>query len=495
MDLLALAFVILSTLLFVIFVLFSFSILGLWLSEIGLWLISLPLFMIVVSTIRIFRDYSLPDNRLDIILLAVTILFSFIILLRIIIPLTEIRKTNLLLQRKMEQSLGKDYLLYVDFFSNSDFYKKVRFQFLHYFLGVNKRALDKKVVSVRDLTYHKTDDKELKLNVYYPRKLGHYPTILFIHGGGFIVGSKDQPKQEKICQYLANYGYCIFNVDYHLTPLSYLTSKDKSIKHDLLICDMVTDIRKAILFAKHHASEYSGNPNEFFVFGRSAGGHLALLSAYSCLGRVYNLADCDGQIEEHAINGVIAFYPVTDFSALYNYYGKQNLVKFFMTRGVGGSPEELQYLYQVFSPISYVSEKFIQYIPPTFLATGERDRLVSPEQSRKLYDKLQHMGVNSVLLELPWANHSFDTILNGPGGQLIIKYLTQFLVWVITKIRFEKIEELAQKYGLSKIIPKEKYQTIHEFKDFDYSRIDEDNYNKPFFEYLYQLYGPEDTTQ
>ncbi|MBN1330317.1 MAG: alpha/beta hydrolase [Candidatus Heimdallarchaeota archaeon] len=492
MDMLALAFVIISSVLFVIFVLFSFSILGLWLSEIGLWIISFPLFMIVVSFIKLIRDYALPTNRFDIIILVITIVFNIVIFLRIIIPLSKIRKTNILLQRKMEQSLGKNYLLYVDFFSNSDFYKEVRFQFLHYFLGVNKHALDKKVVSIRDLTYHKTNDKELKLNVYYPQKRGYYPTILFIHGGGFIVGSKDQPKQEKICQYLANYGYCVFNVDYHLTPLSYLVSKDKAIKNDLLICDMVTDIRKAIVFAKEHAVKYSGNPKEFFVFGRSAGGHLALLSAYSCLGKIYNLSNCDGQIKEHEINGVIAFYPVTDFSALYEHYGKQNLVKFLMTRGIGGSPEELQYFYQVFSPINYVSEKYSQSIPPTFLVTGERDRLVTPEQSRKLYNRLQQIGVDSVLLELPWANHAFDTILNGPGGQLTIKYLIQFLVWVITKIRFKEIAELAQKYGLAKVIPIEKYQTIHELKKFDFSKIDEEAYNKPFFEHLYQLYGPND---
>ncbi|NHJ88024.1 MAG: alpha/beta hydrolase [Asgard group archaeon] len=495
MDLLALAFAIISSIFFVIFVLLSFTFLGLWLSEIGLWLISFPLFMIVVSIIRLLRDYTLPENRIDIVLLVLTVLFNIIIFLRIIIPLTEIRKTNLLLQSKMEHALGKDYLLYVDFFSNSKFYKDVRFQFLHYFLGVNKKALDRKVVSVRDLVYHKAEDKELKLNIYYPRRTGNFPTILFIHGGGFVIGSKDDPKQEKICQYLANYGYCVFDVDYHLTPLSYLVSKNKSIKHDLLICDMVTDIRKAIIYVKENAKKFSGNPKEFFIFGRSAGGHLALLAAYSCLGRVYDLSKCDGQIEKHDINGVIAFYPVTDFSALYNYYGKQNLVKFLMARGVGGSPDDLQYLYNVFSPINYVSEKYPNNIPPTFLATGERDRLVSPEQSRKLYNKLQNMGVSSVLLELPWANHAFDTILNGPGGQLIIKYLTQFLVWVITNIRFNKIDELAQKYGLAQIIPKEKYHTIKELKNIDYSRLEDEEYNKPFFEYLYQLYGPNDTNR
>ena len=39
------------------------------------------------------------------------------------------------------------------------------------------------------------------------------------------------------------------------------------------------------------------------------------------------------EVKEHEILGVAAFYPVTDFSKLYDFYGKQNLLKFLLYKG------------------------------------------------------------------------------------------------------------------------------------------------------------------
>ena len=153
------------------------------------------------------------------------------------------------------------------------------------------------------------------------------------------------------------------------------------------------------------------------------------------------------------------------------------------------SNEELQYLYNVFSPITYVAEKYINSIPPVFLVTGGKDKLVSPDQSKILYEKLQKLKIDSVLLDLPWANHSFDVILNGPGGQLTLKYLSQFLVWVITKRKLEQINILAKEHGINQVISREKYRVISDLKKMNIDEEKDMNKFLPFIDYVYQEEG------
>ncbi|NPE09025.1 MAG: alpha/beta hydrolase [Asgard group archaeon] len=486
MDIIAITFLVIALLLFVLFVLISATIIGLWLTEIGLWISCLPLLMIPASIIMLTNNWMLPQQTMNNIFLITSSILNAVTFLRLFIPFIRLRKSNWQLQRSIMQGLGEDYLHYVDPFISSRFSKDVRFRLTHYFTGVRTRALSKRVSSVKGKIYKTVDKQELKLNIYYPNREGIFPTIVFIHGGGFLIGSKDRPKCEKICKMLANYGYVIFSVDYRLAPLKYLTKNKASIKEDLLICDMVADVRSSIIYTKKNAHLYNGDPNELFLFGRSAGGHLALLTTFSCLGQFHEIDETDGSIQQYKIAGVIAFYPVTDFSKLYNFYGIQNLLQALVYHGTEDTPEELQYLYELFSPITYVTKKYRDSIPPVFLVTGGKDKLVAPDQSMMLFKKLQKLKLDSVLLDLPWANHGFDTILNGPGGQLTLKYLSQFLVWVITKRKLEKINDLAKEHGMGDVVSKEKYRVLHDLKKMNIDQERDMNKYLPFIEYVYQ---------
>jgi len=477
MHFVATSYLAIASFLFVIFVLLAKTFLGLWLTEVGLWFVWLPIGMLISAPTLILRWEILADDKLNFIFLLISILLNFYTIIRVSLPFFEIKRTNLYLEQAMKNALGDDYLTLVDPLIDAKYFKTVKFRFLHYLIGVRPRKLLEKVARIKDITFYQEQNLELKLNVYYPKREGFFPTIVFIHGGAFILGSKDRPKHEKLCMMLANYGYTVFSLDYRLTPLEFL-SKKKSLKDELLITAMVSDIHQGIIFAKKHATEYKGNPDEMFLFGRSAGGHLALLTTFSCSGKFIELDEKSGKILEHTISGVIAFYPPTNFASLYNHYGKQNLMKFLMERSVGGPPEELKYLYRVFSPINYVSAKNSRFIPPVFLAVGAKDRLVVPQQSEELYEQLQRFGVTSVLLTLPWANHGFDAILNGPGGQLVIKYLTQFLVWVLTQEKLKRLDALAKKHGLEKLSRKEKMAILSNINELKSQSHNEEKYNQ-----------------
>ena len=211
-------------------------------------------------------------------------------------------------------------------------------------------------------------------------------------------------------------------------------------------------ITVAISFARKNALKYNGDPNSLFLFGRSAGAHLALLSAF--LPETYT-----------KISGVIAFYPITDLEGFYDFYQKNHKRKTSFVGASFDNTDDHLMLYRLFSPLSYVNEDTCDSIPPVFLATGDRDRLVNPEQSRKLFNRMQELGIRSVLLDLPWANHGFDRVLVGPGGQLMFKYVTQFLAWVIAQQELEDLEFKAKEHGLDSIVSREKILSIHSTDD------------------------------
>jgi acetyl esterase/lipase len=96
---------------------------------------------------------------------------------------------------------------------------------------------------------------------------------------------------------------------------------------------------------------------------------------------------------------------------------------------LGGTPDQMPDRYREASPITYVSRR----LPPSLLIYGGRDHVVLPRFGAMLNDQLRAAGATSVLLTIPWAEHAFDAIPNGPSGQLSLYYTEQFLEWALTR--------------------------------------------------------------
>jgi acetyl esterase/lipase len=406
----------------------------LFLSELGLWFSWIPFFFIIAA-IPFLVTYSAEHPRLDFFLLLVSVLLNLISYFRLIFPFFRVYITNQRMKREMKASLGDDYLNYIDPSLRSNVVKKVRFRLSHYFSGIHYKKIDKHVITIKDIIYKELENENLKLNVYHPKKEGKYPIIIFVHGGGWIVGSKEKRLDLRILKRLAYLGYTVFHINYRLAPPPTFQTL-REIPHDNpTIREMVSDIRASILFVTNNAADYWGDPNSIFLFGKSAGAHLVLLTAFSCEDKFFDMEGISCSIQDFSITGVIAFYPATDLVDLYKFYEGEgaDLFKMNLYRSTGAKIEDSKNLYKIFSPINYVNEKNKNQIPPVFMATGSKDRIFNVYQSKELEDEIEELGLTSVFLELPWANHGFDSVINGPGGQLVFQYLTQFIAWAITK--------------------------------------------------------------
>ena len=127
----------------------------------------------------------------------------------------------------------------------------------------------------------------LMLDVYEPaddtEKNRH--AVLFVHGGGFLNGTRDQGYPPVICTLLAKHGYVCFSIDYRLFP-------SKSLRGTYADAAPIAakDVELARKWIVEKADEFGFDPAKLVISGGSAGGMACIeacklhnYSAFACL--------------------------------------------------------------------------------------------------------------------------------------------------------------------------------------------------------------------
>jgi len=124
----------------------------------------------------------------------------------------------------------------------------------------------------KDIAYRSTGDEAHLLDIYRPTEAdGPLPVVVYIHGGGFRVLSKDTHWVMAI--EFARRGYVVASINYRLAPgHPYPAAPD--------------DCCAAWLWVLDHIADYGGDPTRIAVSGESAGGNLAtVVSVAACYPR------------------------------------------------------------------------------------------------------------------------------------------------------------------------------------------------------------------
>lgn len=103
-------------------------------------------------------------------------------------------------------------------------------------------------------------DPRQSLDVYQPRDLAARPIVIFLHGGTWVKGEKEDYRF--VGAALANAGYVTIVPNYRLYPR-------------VRFPEFIRDGARAVHWAREHALEFGGNPDAIFVMGHSAGAHIA----------------------------------------------------------------------------------------------------------------------------------------------------------------------------------------------------------------------------
>ena len=262
------------------------------------------------------------------------------------------------------------------------------------------------------IQYESTISDDSYMDIYYEDDgITDKPVVLYIHGGGWIGG--DRNENSYYMQQFADCGYIAVSADY-----------DLSSETEHRVDTAEEQLTYAVGWIEEHISLYGGSTDRFYIIGDSAGGNFALEIAYKINGGIYTKA---GTAELPKVTAVSVLYPVIEMSSVYHNSDPllspiaENMVFSYM----GTDPEKDPELYASVSPVNYVSEN----APATCISAGEKDRVVDPSQSTELIEKLNEAGVDSRLVSVPYANHLYDMGGTNFGGQA---YMNITLEWFDT---------------------------------------------------------------
>jgi len=271
-------------------------------------------------------------------------------------------------------------------------------------------------------TFAEVEGRALELDFFAPANgASPAPLVVRVHGGSWAFGERTESPH--LTRWLLERGLAVAAIDYRLTPPPRWR-------------DATGDVKAAVAWCRREASTLNIDPARIVLFGTSAGGHLALLAAYTAGDERFPptpLASSEPSPSDSApidthVAAVIAFSPPVVLSIGFErprpwWYPPALRRTNRVEELLGGTPSDVPDLYLLASPITHVSE----HTPPTFLVHGLHDELVWPANCKRLAERLAVARVPYELLLLPATDHLFEQRAGGFALQVALDELAAFL--------------------------------------------------------------------
>lgn len=258
-----------------------------------------------------------------------------------------------------------------------------------------------------------------QLDIYRPDQIPAEgcPVVLQIHGGAWVIGSKDH-QALPLMNLLASKGWICVAINYRLSPsVGFPTHLE--------------DCKRALCWIRTEGEKYGMNPDFIAVTGGSAGGHLC-----SLMGLTANFPDLQQEYPDvdTSVQAVIPYYGVYDLLSRSDQTNRKLLINFIKNRVIYPSPEENPELWDLASPVSHVRRE----LPPFMIIQGDIDSLISLQTARNFHQQLKEKSNSpAAYLELPGAEHAFDNI-HSPRTDYVIKGVHRFLEWTLAQHRMQR---------------------------------------------------------
>jgi acetyl esterase/lipase len=243
----------------------------------------------------------------------------------------------------------------------------------------------------RDLVYVEGGHDRQTLDLFLPATPnGPVPLIVWVHGGGWQNGSKEN------CLALRSgfleRGYAVASLNYRLSQHAVFPAQ-------------IEDCKAAIRWLRAHAGEYGLDPARFGAWGSSAGGHLVALLGTS--GDVKTF-DVGAHLDQSSrVQAVCDYFGPTDFIALAKARDSRRPATDLSPESklIGGLVLDHPDKVAAANPITYVSADD----PPFLIVHGDQDPLVPLAQSQLLFEAMKKSGLGVHFHTLRGAAHG------GPG--------------------------------------------------------------------------------
>ena len=236
--------------------------------------------------------------------------------------------------------------------------------------------------------------RPLELDLYLPAERGPVPVVVFLHGGGWRMGSRHSAGPSFPAENASPFervvaaGIAVASIDYRLSGEAVWPAP-------------LRDAKAAVRWLRARAGELGIDPDRIAAWGESAGGHLAEL-----LGLTTDDAALEGDVgfpgTSGRVSAVVAWYAPSDIAAVATDLGADPLDPATREAQLLGAPAaSVPDLAAQASPLTYVSAD----APPFLLLHGAADRFIPCVQSERLYAQLVEVGVEVELHVYEGADH------------------------------------------------------------------------------------------
>lgn len=246
-----------------------------------------------------------------------------------------------------------------------------------------------------------------KMDIIRPNNIEEkLPAILYIHGGAWVSGDKRSDGKYFTFD-IPKFGYVLATMNYRLAP-------------EYNFSDQMEDVKSALEFIVENAETYGIDSEKIYIWGDSAGGHLAQMAGLTL----------------DNIGAVVSFYGVSDLLCMDEdakeypmNWGKTTLTSMespicMLMGGVISGDDKLVEMTKEASPINNVKKEAV----PFLLQHGNADKEVYYKQSVRMAEKLNEISPESdVELDIfEGADHSDSDIKSVKNIERCIDFLDKY---------------------------------------------------------------------
>jgi acetyl esterase/lipase len=222
------------------------------------------------------------------------------------------------------------------------------------------------------------------LDLYVPPGTGPFPLIVWIHGGAWKGGNKEQQGADLAARWLPE-GFAVASLNYRFV-------------WDAQFPGMFQDCIDAVAWLREHVAEYQLNPDKVGVMGASAGGHIAGVVANATGSKAYR----NNQNPVQAAVLLCGFYDMTRATGQWKQGGMIDNPRDDFTNLYANRAYDEQ-IARDMSPVYLINGG----TPPTLLVHGDKDINTAPMvQTQMFYDALQKAGKPVELMTCPDYDHN-----------------------------------------------------------------------------------------
>lgn len=287
--------------------------------------------------------------------------------------------------------------------------------------GSNQQGIAFTNVSYKNIL----SDASIDLDIFLPdtNSLKH-PVVVIIHGGGWAMGDKSLDSlyyMQRLKSELLKNRFAVVSINYSL------------VGKEVHLPTPVEDCKDAIRWLRANAEQYKLDTTNIGLWGGSAGGHLALMTAYTTNEQFAG----DHSLSRHSarVNYIIDNFGPTNLNDLFridlgwfgafifrlfyrDLYHIRNKLVFAMTGyELKSDKKKIREVCTVNSPMTYLNKNAV----PTIIFHGTDDKVVPISQSKELKKALDNASIENEFITVKDGDHGFNNIPKEELDQLIEK--------------------------------------------------------------------------